>query len=115
LALLVGLGLGFLLLLALGGTLGASVLLFGCGSGGCIVVFGFVGCGKGRHGCCQSCDGEYADQSAFHESFSSSDFEFMKASCDDLAMYTMQNENEERLFRGAGGEYFFKSGNKNTI
>jgi len=39
----------------------------------------------------------------------------MKASCDDLAMYTMQNENEERLFRGAGGEYFFKSGNKNTI
>jgi hypothetical protein len=30
----------------------------------------------------------------------------MKASCDGLATYTMQNKNEERLFRGGGGEYF---------
>jgi hypothetical protein len=32
----------------------------------------------------------------------------MKASCDGLATYTMQNENAERLFRRTGGEYFFE-------
>jgi hypothetical protein len=32
----------------------------------------------------------------------------MKASCDGLAMYTMQNGIGARLFRGEGGEYFLK-------
>src|SRR5260221_3029578 len=36
----------------------------------------------------------------------------MKASCDCLAMYTMQNGIGERLFRSAGGEYFSINGNK---
>jgi hypothetical protein len=36
----------------------------------------------------------------------------MKASRDDLALYTMQNGIGERLFRGMGEEYFLGVGIK---
>jgi hypothetical protein len=36
----------------------------------------------------------------------------MKASRDGLALYTMQNEKADRLFRGEREKYFCKSGNK---
>jgi hypothetical protein len=64
------LGLGFLLLLFFVPVGGASFLLLACGSVGYVVVFGLVGGGKGWDGCNKGCDGKYADQCGFHESFS---------------------------------------------
>jgi hypothetical protein len=111
-ALIVTPGLCVLLLLFFVRVGGATGLLVACGRGGCLVLFGFIGSGKSRDGCRQSCDGKYADQSGFHESFSFYYLHCMKASRDGLALYTMQNWKGERLFRGAEEKYFRTVRNK---
>ncbi len=71
-------------------------------------VFGSSVAAKAEKRCRQSCDGKYADQSGFHESFSFFYLQCMKASRDGLALYTMQNGKGARLFRGVGREYFLQ-------